>query len=135
MSAMPRENDVLFGRGTVINNHFGNQRYRMLVDSKKKAFAAEPIRKKKRAMAIAVIAEVQNLGGRFLEEDTTSASKPILPHQSRSQGGGETNIALHSKILEKQWTPVEYDKILTKVGSYYCYCAKEEAPNTLSWTR
>lgn len=115
MSAMPRENDVLFGRGTVINNHFGNQRYRMLVDSKKKAFAAEPIRKKKRAMAIAVIAEVQNLGGRFLEEDTTSASKPILPHQSRSQGGGETNIALHSKILEKQWTPVEYDKILTKV--------------------
>ena len=109
-SMLPRENDVLFGRGTIINNHFGNQRYRMLVDAKKKAFAAEPIRKKKRAMAIAIIAEVQNLGGRFLEENTTATSRP-----KEAQSCGKAASALHSKILEKEWTPVEYDKILTKV--------------------
>ena len=136
-SVVPRENDVLFGRGTIINNHFGNQRYRMLVDAKKKAFAAEPIRKKKRAMAIAVIAEVQNLGGRFLEEDTSSASKTMVPDQSQSRDG-DADSPLHSKILEKQWTPVEYDKILTKVRAFICITAAQiyrRISNTLSWIR
>ena len=62
--------DVLFGRGAPIDNHPGNQRYRLSVMAQKSAYVATTRKKDKRAIALNIMQELHNLQppGRFLIE-------------------------------------------------------------------
>lgn len=70
----PPHQDVLFGRGSVIAAHPGNQRLRSLVRQRKPQFIATK-RQLKREIAYNIVDEILASGGRFVAEDIISAAK------------------------------------------------------------
>lgn len=111
---IPRNNDVLFGRGAGIMGHPGNRRLRSMVERQRKAFVEAAKRKEKRSIATDIIQEIQNLqpAGRFLTED------PQGKVGRDSHNDGHASIVsggIHTSIMNKSWICVEPDKALTKV--------------------
>jgi len=104
---IPTVNDVLLGRGTLINSHPGNEHFRSLVNSKKSSFVNAPLRKNKREIAQSIIHEIQALNppGRFLIESDDKFT-------SNSQSAPPT---IHPLVLKKGWVLVDDDKALDKV--------------------
>ncbi|KAL7529357.1 hypothetical protein ACHAWF_002948 [Thalassiosira exigua] len=93
----PHENDVLFGRGSNISAHPGNQRLRSVTQTHRQAFFAAK-KLEKRNIAVRIVDEIGSLDppGRFLVEDLT-----------RGNGG--------HFFLGRTWPPVGADKAVTKV--------------------
>ena len=62
------QNDVLCGRGGSINTNPGNERFRKLVDSKKRLYLTARFKREKRLIASKIVAEIHSLNppGRFL---------------------------------------------------------------------
>jgi len=67
----PNENDVLCGRGGSINNHAGNENYRVLVNQKKRVYLTARFKREKRLIAASIVQSIRSLnpGGRFLQRD------------------------------------------------------------------
>jgi len=109
---IPNENDVLLGRGAIINSHPGNQHFRSLVASQRDTFIHSPLRRNKRGITLGIIASIQGLSppGRFLveaKEPTTSSrnNEAVQPVESK----------INLMILEKTWVQVDDDRALSKV--------------------
>lgn len=70
----PHKNDVLCGRGGSINNHIGNENYRIFVNRKKKVYLTARFKREKRLIAASIVKEVRSLDppGRFLAKDNRS---------------------------------------------------------------
>ena len=100
--------DVLFGRGAPINNHPGNQLYRLSVEAHKSAFITAKCRKDKRSLAHDIMQQIHNLQppGRFLTEDVT-----------RRDDSGIDNISENEihPLLSKHWVEVSNDKAIEKI--------------------
>jgi hypothetical protein len=67
----PTDRDILIGRGTKANDHPGNVRYRIFVDSKKGFNLTRETRAMKRKICSSIIAALQstNPPSRFLQQD------------------------------------------------------------------
>ncbi|KAL7555133.1 hypothetical protein ACHAWF_018812 [Thalassiosira exigua] len=102
--------DVLFGRGSHINTHPGNERFRWLVEEQKQKFANAEKRKEKRAIAMAIMDRVRDLmpPGRFLEEG--SDDRAANGGDRAEVDGGE----IHPLILAKSWVPADENRALGK---------------------
>ncbi|KAL7546242.1 hypothetical protein ACHAWF_009576 [Thalassiosira exigua] len=105
-TTIPRENDVLLGRGHFTTNHPGNRRYRALVDSRKLDFARAKKGEKKK-IAKAVLDEIlgSDPPARFLAE---------VPGGVGDASVEATNV--QAVVLQKAWTCVGRDKALAKVA-------------------
>lgn len=123
--------DVLLGKGSAINNHPGNQSYRKMVDSQKAEFASQPIRARKRAIAMSIIDDIHSSGGRFLMEDPNTKGHKI---SSRITGGDSVAHNLHPNILEKVWIIVDPNKALTKVMHRLREKQKEQVSDDSSYS-
>ena len=68
---VPKDEDVLFGRGAMTNHHPGNKLYRGEIDRLRPQFQAIPDENgnKKTSMSWEVVHFVHNLKGRFLDKD------------------------------------------------------------------
>jgi len=67
----PTENDVLCGRGGSINSHPGNERFRNLVERRKRVYLTARFKREKRLIASSIVSEIRGLSppGRFLTKD------------------------------------------------------------------
>ncbi|KAL7578096.1 hypothetical protein ACA910_015028 [Epithemia clementina (nom. ined.)] len=67
----PSPNDVLCGRGGSINSHPGNERFRTLVEKRKRVYLTARFKREKRLIASSIVSEIRNLDppGRFLQQD------------------------------------------------------------------
>jgi len=63
------EHDVLLGRGGKSNHHPGNKRYREEVENFRPLYASLTTDEEKTAMSQALVDVMEQMGGRFLEED------------------------------------------------------------------
>jgi hypothetical protein len=68
----PHENDVLCGRGGSINSHPGNERFRDLVERRKRVYLTARFKREKRLIANSIVSEIRalNPSGRFLTRDS-----------------------------------------------------------------
>ncbi|KAL3811720.1 hypothetical protein ACHAXA_009494 [Cyclostephanos tholiformis] len=64
-------NDVLCGRGCVVNSHPGNVQYREIVERKKRIYLTARFKREKRLIASSIVEEVHSMNppGRFLMKD------------------------------------------------------------------
>ena len=90
-----------------------------MVDAQKEAFDIASVRSEKRAIAVRIISQVNDLQphGRFLREDTNAPQQQMDATATHAistvaLGGGEV---VHPSILRKIWVPVENDDVVQKV--------------------
>ena len=84
----PHDNDVLCGRGGSINSHPGNERFRELVEKRKRVYLTARFKREKRLIASSVVAEIrdQQPPGRFLSKDPkTGKWKDIGDEKARDK--------------------------------------------------
>jgi hypothetical protein len=83
------DNDVLCGRGGSINSHPGNERFRMLVEKRKRVYLTARFKREKRLIASSIVAEIRALNppGRFLARDGKKANlwKEITEEKARDK--------------------------------------------------
>jgi len=107
-------NDVLCGRGGIINAHPGNEQYRMFVDRKKRVYLTAKFTFK-RVIAQSIVDEVKNLKppGRFLLKDpTTNIWSDVGDEKARdktSQALREDALTVRKQI-EKEVAATEQDE-------------------------
>jgi hypothetical protein len=70
-SKEPSENDVLCGRGGSINSHPGNERFRILVEKRKRVYLTARFKREKRLIACSIVSEIRALNP-FLSRDAKS---------------------------------------------------------------
>lgn len=72
----PNENDVLCGRGGSINSHPGNERFRQLVEKRKRVYLTARFKREKRLIANSILSEIRSIDppGRFLSRDPNTGS-------------------------------------------------------------
>jgi len=72
----PHDNDVLCGRGGSINSHPGNERFRQLVEKRKRVYLTARFKREKRLIANSILSEIRSLKppGRFLAKDTKAGN-------------------------------------------------------------
>lgn len=70
------DNDVLCGRGGSINSHPGNERFRRLVETKKRVYLTARFKREKRLIANSILTEIKSLQppGRFLAKDSKTGN-------------------------------------------------------------
>ena len=106
--------DVLFGKGTIINTHPGNQQFRSLVDAQKNQFMKAK-NKVKRSIAAQVLSDIESLQppGRFLVEVRSHNGTRRRRGSVASSRPSSPNV--HPSLLKKTWLVVEREKALDKV--------------------
>lgn len=111
--------DVLFGKGTIINTHPGNQQFRSLVNSQKQLFGNAKSNKEKRSIITSIFVTIGHLHppGRFLVEDRRSSSAWSNPSNidGSDQSGVPSLSNIHPTLLTKTWSLVENEKALDKI--------------------
>ena len=63
---VPKEHDVLCGRGGSINSHIGNEFFRQLVEKRKRVYLTARFKREKRLIASSIVSDIRSKGGRFL---------------------------------------------------------------------
>lgn len=94
-------NDVLFGRGGSINTNPGNERFRQLVDSRKRLYLTARFKREKRLIASNIVGEIHSLNppGRFL-------AKVPVPEAKKGERGANALV----------WYEVDLDKARDKTS-------------------
>ena len=118
--------DILLGRGNLINSHPGNQQYRALVDAYTQRYANAKSKKEKRGIAMQIYAEMEKLDPpvRFLVEgpsltDTAAAVVDAVAathdNEDCSSKVGSSSSDVNPSLLNKSWLRVEPEKVLVKI--------------------
>lgn len=84
----PTVNDVLCGRGGNINSHPGNERFRTLVEKRKRIYLTARFKREKRLIASSIVSDIRALDppGRFLTRDNkTGKWKDIGDEKARDK--------------------------------------------------
>ncbi|KAL9183113.1 hypothetical protein ACHAXT_004900 [Thalassiosira profunda] len=117
MATIPRKHDILLGKGNSINTHYGNRHYRSLVEAHQASFTATAKRSEKRRIVADIMADIKQLGGRFLMEDprTRAEKKSKVRHQMPAEPFTPEGFATDPYLLDKVWIIVEEDKATEKV--------------------
>ena len=105
----PSSKDILVGRGPRIKNHVGNEKYRMLLQTKFEEYNSASIARK-REIAFEVIQEVRGYGGRFLipanncwmeaDNETTQAKVSIAFRDVRKTLNSRKNRSFINSVSE-----------------------------------
>jgi len=108
-------NDVLCGRGGSINTHVGNERFRRIVESKKRIYLTARFKREKRLIAASIVEEIHALKppGRFLTKIRSS----------KNDDNGDKK-AKKGKAQEQGWYEVEDEKARDKTSQ----ALRENAP-------
>lgn len=122
----PSENDVLCGRGGSINSHPGNERFRLLVEKRKRVYLTARFKREKRLIASSIVSEIRALKptGRFLSRDAkTGKWKDIGDEKARdktSQALRENAPSLRAEIeteIKEQQVDLLPDQDAPRIGS------------------
>lgn len=65
---VPRNEDIVFGRGMFLQDHWGNIHFRDVIDGRRNTYD-ESDRKGKTRLASKIVQSMQETGGRFLKDD------------------------------------------------------------------
>ena len=107
VTTAPHYNDVLCGRGGIVNAHPGNEQYRKFVDREKLHYLTTQFRREKRLLSSEIVDEIRNLEppGRFLLKDPNSKVwRDIGDEKARdktSQALRETALILRKQLEEQ----------------------------------
>ena len=82
---VPREADILLGRGRGAQNHTGNVNYRYLIESFRKRYEKIPSKGAKTQLIREVVDCIYNKGGRFLKQDPYGRWIPVDPEVARDK--------------------------------------------------
>mmetsp|Transcript_27702 Transcript_27702/g.40891 ORF Transcript_27702/g.40891 Transcript_27702/m.40891 type:complete len:552 (-) Transcript_27702:181-1836(-) len=100
----PRVNDVLCGRGGYINSHPGNERFRQLVEKRKRVYLSARFKQEKRLVANSIVSDIRDNKGRFLAKNTSTGEwHDIGDEKSRdktSQALRENAPTIRADIIE-----------------------------------
>jgi len=73
-----REEDILCGRGGRSNHHYGNKKYREVINEMKMKYKMVERKLAKTDLSTAIVEYVYNYGGRFIKEDEKNHGKYYL---------------------------------------------------------
>ena len=111
--AVPKHEDVILGRGN--KNHYGNMRFREIIDSHREQYEASD-KAGKTSISELIVQQVKERGGRFLKNDvggwtelSDAAARYKVSHRFRNMrildggggggsGGGGSNNAKNNKV-------------------------------------
>lgn len=101
----PVAEDVLCGRGGSINSHPGNEKFRTLVEKRKRVYLTARFKREKRLIASSIVNEIRASKGRFLSRDAkTGLWKDIGDEKARdktSQALRENAPSIRAEIEEE----------------------------------
>lgn len=104
----PKDIDVLCGRGGKIIQHAGNVYFRTLVDSRKGYYQSKAcLKSEKRDIGRAIVAAIQNNGGRFLEKCQCQQENN---HEKTNEFGDFVNNK------ENLWVEIDDNKAVMKTS-------------------
>lgn len=121
---IPHDNDVLCGRGGSINSHPGNERFRELVEKRKRVYLTARFKREKRLIASSIVTEIRGLepSGRFLSKDAkTGKWKDIGDEKARdktSQALRENAPKVRAEIeteINKQRAEMQQNEVMEDV--------------------
>lgn len=125
----PTSLDVISGRGSGIQNHIGNVKFRELVSSRKKEYAdAEKF--KKLCISKEIVAQIRAKGGRFLKESETTLTTQLYVDIGDKKAWAKTSQTLrdqpktdttplqmlHDDGTKKPFQKVDCDKLIDIVS-------------------
>mmetsp|Transcript_30207 Transcript_30207/g.54661 ORF Transcript_30207/g.54661 Transcript_30207/m.54661 type:complete len:662 (-) Transcript_30207:107-2092(-) len=117
----PHNHDVLCGRGGSINSHPGNERFRELVEKRKRVYLTARFKREKRLIASSIVSEIRGLepSGRFLSKDAKSGKwKDIGDEKARdktSQALRENAPKVRAEIeteINKQRAEMKHNEVM-----------------------
>jgi hypothetical protein len=82
---VPREADILLGRGRGAQNHKGNVHYRCVVESFRHRYEKIPQKGAKTQLIREIVDCIHNKGGRFLKQDAYGRWIPVDPEVARDK--------------------------------------------------
>lgn len=97
--------DILSERGGLGNHHYGNQRYRKLIEGLKSHYESLDEKTAKTALARKIVAYIKSYGGRFLKKDEATGQRYVMTDQEARK---KTSQALREKKVLK-WTNVDVE--------------------------
>jgi hypothetical protein len=94
---LPRQMDVLCGRGGGINKHVGNRMYRRVVEYNKSMYRHVP-KRHRMLVSQSIVQTILNEGGRFLQADGSSSRWKEIPFRRAVQ---KTSQALRERVEDE----------------------------------
>lgn len=92
------DNDVLGGRGNIINKHVGNRRFRRLITANKDAYAKCDKNSHKFFLALSIAIAIERKGGRFLKKRDEKDEDSSWIKISRKEIVAKTAQALRDQL-------------------------------------
>jgi len=125
----PTSLDVISGRGSSIQNHIGNVKFRELVSSRKKEYV-EAEKFKKLCISKEIVAQIRANGGRFLKESGTTLTTQLYVDIGDKKAWAKTSQTLrdqpktdtkplqmlHDDGTKKPFQKVDCDKLIDIVS-------------------
>jgi hypothetical protein len=97
-----KDNDVLSGRGSIINKHVGNRRFRRLITANKEAYAKCEKNSHKFFLALSIVIAIERKGGRFMKKRDEKIDDSCFIAICRKDSVAKTAQALRDQL---QGTP------------------------------
>ena len=92
------DNDVLCGRGSAINKHTGNRRFRRLISANKADYASCEKNSHKNFLALSIVLAIERQGGRFVKRSDERIEDSSLILLSRKDAIAKTAQALRDQL-------------------------------------
>ena len=108
--AVPRDSDILSGRGKYVNSHPGNVRFRALVTKHKVAYVSCP-KPQKTAYAELIVHELHQEGARFLKQREPSKKDGAATSNSSDNKG---QLSTHKPSPHMKWYELDLKQALLK---------------------
>lgn len=102
-----RPNDIVLGRGSGPNQHSGNQRFRKLIQARKKKYNATNRHSTKREIALEILAVVESYNGRFVR----SIPDPLNP----TRGAAASRSGIGRGRERKKWVLASQEVAVEKI--------------------
>lgn len=95
-----KDNDVLSGRGSIINKHVGNRRFRRLITANKEGYARCVKNSHKFFLALSIVLALERKGGRFLKKCDEKIDGSCFIEISRKDSVAKVAQALRDQLQE-----------------------------------
>lgn len=92
------DNDVLCGRGSVINKHSGNRRFRRMIAANKADYASCEKNSHKYFLALSIVLAIERQGGRFVKRRDEMVEDSCLIVLTRKDAVAKTAQALRDQL-------------------------------------
>lgn len=96
-----KDNDVLCGRGSIINKHVGNRRFRRIIAAKKDAYANCEKNSHKFFLAVSIVIAIERQEGRFVKRSDEKNEQSSLIQITRKEAVAKTAQALRDLLQRR----------------------------------